>query len=473
MKNLFNGYYRPADADLRKAWKSCLFVLDANVLLNFYRYSPEVRSELVDLLTTLGDRAWVPYHAALEYQRNRLAVIAEQVARFKDAKSALTASRTSLFENFNKLQLRDRHSLIDPDAIISDIDEVVKKYQVELEILEQQQNDVHEDDPVRESIDKLFSEKIGPQPTADELKIICEEAKTRFLNRIPPGFMDERKADGPESIYSFGGLSYEARLGDLYIWKQIIARSKTTPGTFIIFITDDDKPDWWWIAESQGKKRLGARPELSEEIMRDGSASGFHIYNTNRFMEHAKEYLQAKVSDDSITEVKKIFSESIRMDLSQVLTKDARDESDPDYDRSLYLKNISSLVMQWVIEQNPLHSVILNRGWPDMVATSDGQAISYESIVVTTPSSIDRRLRFEMSRGSDAISRGQFSRHEVIAVGSNGDHCEALYSIVKSREFSIPNNITITIGNIVKDEFGLSKYKPIWRVSEIEGRKMG
>jgi hypothetical protein len=72
MRETFPGYYTPSDAEFKRLWTKSLFVLDANVLLNLYRYSSETRKKLIEILQRLDTRLWVPHQAALEYQRNRL-----------------------------------------------------------------------------------------------------------------------------------------------------------------------------------------------------------------------------------------------------------------------------------------------------------------------------------------------------------------------------------------------------------------
>jgi hypothetical protein len=63
MRNIFPGYYRPTDEEFYKMWQECIFVFDANVLLNLYRYSPDTRDELLDVLERLKDRIWIPHQA--------------------------------------------------------------------------------------------------------------------------------------------------------------------------------------------------------------------------------------------------------------------------------------------------------------------------------------------------------------------------------------------------------------------------
>jgi PIN domain-containing protein len=90
MRDLFPGYYRPTQEQFQQMWRECIFVFDANVLLNIYRYSSDTRDELFDVLEHLKDRIWIPHQAMLEYHENREEVISQQYAISKDIEIALT-----------------------------------------------------------------------------------------------------------------------------------------------------------------------------------------------------------------------------------------------------------------------------------------------------------------------------------------------------------------------------------------------
>ncbi len=66
MRELFPGYYRPTQEQFQQMWQECIFVFDANVLLNIYRYTSETREELFDILESLKERTWLPHQAMLE-----------------------------------------------------------------------------------------------------------------------------------------------------------------------------------------------------------------------------------------------------------------------------------------------------------------------------------------------------------------------------------------------------------------------
>src|SRR5687768_1341346 len=60
MRDMFAGYFRPSDEMLREAWSSSLLVLDANILLNLYRYSDSTRDQFVNVLRRTRDQLWLP-----------------------------------------------------------------------------------------------------------------------------------------------------------------------------------------------------------------------------------------------------------------------------------------------------------------------------------------------------------------------------------------------------------------------------
>ena len=61
--------------------------------------------------------------------------------------------------------------------------------------------------------------------------LTLQEGQIRYDNLIPPGFRDSAKVG-------------EAKYGDLFVWKDIIAIAKEK-NTNIIFVCNDTKEDWW------------------------------------------------------------------------------------------------------------------------------------------------------------------------------------------------------------------------------------
>lgn len=84
----FRGYRVPSEAELDGALQSATVVVDANVLLNLYRYNGATRDDLLGVLRRLDDRLWVPHQVAREFWRNRLAVL---TSRGSGSEQALNA----------------------------------------------------------------------------------------------------------------------------------------------------------------------------------------------------------------------------------------------------------------------------------------------------------------------------------------------------------------------------------------------
>jgi hypothetical protein len=78
MRDLFPGYYQPTEQEFDELWKECIFSFDTNVLLNIYRYSPQTRERLFDILEKLQERIWVTHQVGYEFHKNRLTTISQQ-----------------------------------------------------------------------------------------------------------------------------------------------------------------------------------------------------------------------------------------------------------------------------------------------------------------------------------------------------------------------------------------------------------
>lgn len=307
MKNIFNGYYPPSKNEFETLWRNAIFVFDTNVLLNLYRYQASTRDSLLSVIEKLSDRVWIPYHAGLEFQRNRLHVIAAQRKRYSEVKSIISKSISGLQNELDNLQLKKRHSHIDPEKLIVNINRVKDDFLSELDTLEKQSTGVTSLDEIRNKIDKLFEGKVGSAPTGqNEIDILFKEADIRYKNNIPPGFEDSNKDDRKPDDFTYGGITYKRKYGDIIIWKQIIKHAKNNSLKDVIFITDDNKSDWWWQIESNGKKTIGVRPELTDELKRDAGVERFYVYNTEGFLSYANEQIGAQVTDEAIEEVREV-----------------------------------------------------------------------------------------------------------------------------------------------------------------------
>ena len=286
MKKTFLAYYKPTVKQIEDMWKNALIVLDANVLLNLYRYSEASSKDLLRILGEISDRLWMPHQAGLEYQRNRFKTIREQSRAYKTVIEALD----KVWKNLEKsLEGFKNHLLINTDEITKEIKEACKKCEKVIEGLRESHPNLQENDTIRAELDRLLDGKIGLPYDASRLSEIYKEGKTRYENKIPPGYEDEKNKDGLH-VY-----------GDLIIWFQMIDKASESKKS-IIFVTDDDKEDWW---EKISGETLGPRPELIQE-MHDKAQTSFHMYSTLQFMRFADKYLSQKAQPKTIEEIEEI-----------------------------------------------------------------------------------------------------------------------------------------------------------------------
>ena len=311
MKNIFKGYYKLSDQELMALWKNALFVFDTNILMDLYRYQSSAREDLFKVMEDLDNRVWVPYHVGLEFQRNRLSVIAEREKKFSEIKKAVQQSIViseikEIYEDLKNKKRRNINPHIDPDELIGFLKSLEKVQKIQQDFLkkfnelEKKGISVNSEDKIRDRIDALFMEKIGNEPKDQkEIDEIFREGETRYKNEIPPGYEDSSKSDE----FTYAGLTYKQQYGDLIIWKQIISYASENSVKNLVFVTNDQKVDWWW--KEYGKK-IGVRPELSDEIFREAGVEKFHIFNIESFLYYANKQPNVKVTEETIKEVREV-----------------------------------------------------------------------------------------------------------------------------------------------------------------------
>ena len=190
MKKLFPGYYHPAKSELSRMWKTALFVLDANVLLNLYRYSPQTRDAVIGTFKSISDRVWLPHQAAAEYHRNRINVIAAQEGAYIKIKQTITDAKNKLDSD---LRQYTRHPYVNPSSIIEQISALFAEIETHLTELESSHPNLIENDEIKDVLTELFDGKVGDPYSPAKLQEICKEGKDRYDQEIPPGFKDGDK----------------------------------------------------------------------------------------------------------------------------------------------------------------------------------------------------------------------------------------------------------------------------------------
>lgn len=285
----FGAYYPPSQELLGSVFASGLIALDANVLLNLYRYLPSARDELFKVLEKLQDNLWIPHQVGLEFSRRRLSAIRDHESTFDALNAHLDASLQTTTSQINAFA--NRVSL-DPSTkahLTTQLEGAVKSIRDEIEKIKSgiRKAGVSED-PVIGRLDVLLENKIGQALDKKELESAVAEAARRAESNLPPGYKDKKKDDST---------------GDYVLWHQLIlqASKRRVP---VLLVTDDVKEDWW--RKDQGRA-LGPRPELYEEMVEKAEVP-FLIMTTSSFLRSANKYVDAAVSVATIEAAQEVVT---------------------------------------------------------------------------------------------------------------------------------------------------------------------
>ena len=286
----YEEFWRKPQKFVDAAIKASTVVLDANAILNLYRMKPSARSEYLQVLQKVADRAWIPRQVADEFHRNRLSTVDSHVNSLKGKSGAVSeaadALRSALRDFYKLHSLADGRSTDYLEPLNKSISGIVDSVKREVEEYDLKPSDLLSGDPILGRLAVLFDGKVGAGVSNDERKGLVEEALQRGKQEIPPGYKDVQKK-GEEGV------------GDYFIWREMIEHAKVTKRN-VLFISTDVKEDW---VRSQCGFSIGPRPELVRE-MQDSAGVKYHHLPLAIFLSRAADVLKVQVSQDTIDQVK-------------------------------------------------------------------------------------------------------------------------------------------------------------------------
>lgn len=283
--------YEPlSKKQVEKLWDEGIVILDANVLLNLYRFQHSTTEQYISILKKFSqeDRLWCPYQAMEEFLRNKDHVISHVEKSYNEITNSLEKVVNKEIERQKNKNIN--HPLIDFNTDYKEVKNSIENFQSKIKEKAEKQKKRSERDDVLNEIRAIYRDKIGPRPSVNELINIYKEGKTRYKLRIPPGYEDEKA----KSDYK--------RYGDLVLWKQILAKA-SEDGVSIILVTSEKKEDWW--EKRDNGKKTGPRITLKQEFS-DHAKKLFHMYSAEEFLKHAAKYQKVKIDDEAIKEVETI-----------------------------------------------------------------------------------------------------------------------------------------------------------------------
>ncbi|MFG3721102.1 PIN-like domain-containing protein [Streptomyces massasporeus] len=286
-----------------------IVVLDTNVLLSLYEYTPAAREQVINALKSVQKRLWLPHQVGLEFVRGRHRVIAERVKALKDApgllnrklgdaNKAVVGARQFVQELLVKYawdteaseSLAAKISSQAVDALLSDWKKELIGLVQGLKEHDLAPASVEANDSVLPQVAELFGSNIAEPPHPAEVRRRVDEASSyRFPNEIPPGFSDTGK-----------GTPISAA-GDFLLWEEVVEFIASSPERKrLLFVSRDTKEDWY-EPEELGRGRR-PWPSLASEL-RIRAGAELRIETPGQFYRGVNRFLDAEIADETYEEI--------------------------------------------------------------------------------------------------------------------------------------------------------------------------
>lgn len=287
----FEGMWRRPRSDYEKGVASYLVVLDTNVLLELYRFTPSARSELIHVLRRLKSRLWIPHQVAVEYHFRRVDAVKAHLDLFTSTPQSLdelkkkTLQELSTFAKRCSMASEEKLNLKGPieeafSKVISEIAARKDGFDLSLER-------VISEDPVLRELSSLLDKKTGAPFKDEEIESLIAEYERRAAGSIPPGFKDAGKKENAH--------------GDYFVWEQTVREAKAR-NISVFLVTNDTKEDW---VRREAGLIIGARPELIAEF-KERCGTDLLVAQLSLFLQIAKESLGAAVSASTVAQAENV-----------------------------------------------------------------------------------------------------------------------------------------------------------------------
>lgn len=255
------GIFNFSPKSLSELKKDSLVVLDTNTLLLPYSIGPNSIREIKQTYQKLvrQKRLFIPGQVAREFAKNRTNKISELFQQFnrKKAPKYPNQGRYPLLDEIEEYQ--------DLLKLEQEIFALEKQYSQAVGKVLERIRSWGWNDPVSLIYHDLFYQGVVYEPEINREEI-TKDLERRQAYKLPPGYKDAGKDD--------------QGIGDLLIWYSILDLAKKHKKS-VLFISADQKPDWWCQSEGQP---LYPRYELIDEFRRYSEGQTLGIIKFSDFV---------------------------------------------------------------------------------------------------------------------------------------------------------------------------------------------
>ncbi|WP_432701992.1 PIN-like domain-containing protein [Lysinibacillus sphaericus] len=313
---VFREFFFNEKLDFKNLGEDTIVIFDTNTLLNIYRYSNDTREKLIKEISNIRKNIWMPYQVGLEFNLNRRNVIEKlkkgQEDKKSEIKDTITKSINVLSQRVTDISLKSTDAKLKKNQINEFINERLTTFNKELiEKVEELYKMLDLEKDLASEIATIFDEKIGECYTQEQLNEKLKDATSRYERKIPPGYQDSKK----NGVVYYNGIEFEEKFGDLIVWNQILDRASVDDINKVVFVTDDNKEDWWYNCEN---KTIGPRAELKNEMQRVANAD-FYMLNANSFLNNFSNSEDTKDLIENEVYTSRIDDPIFRKDLGEAL----------------------------------------------------------------------------------------------------------------------------------------------------------
>ncbi|MGE7672960.1 PIN-like domain-containing protein [Lysinibacillus sp. NPDC094403] len=329
---VFREFFFNEKLDFKNLGEDTIVIFDTNTLLNIYRYSNDTRTKLIEAINHISNNIWMPYQVGLEFNLNRRSVIEKlkngQEKRKQDIHKTVEKNINVLCQHITDVSLKSTDAKSKKSEINDFIKEKLSTFNDELvEKVEELYGMLDLEKDLASEIAIIFEGRIGECYTQEQLNKKLKDAAIRYERKIPPGYEDSEKTE----VTYYNDIEFEQKYGDLIVWNQILDKASVENINKVVFITDDNKEDWWYSCE---RKTIGPRAELKNEMHRVANAD-FYMLNANSFLNNFSE------SEETIDLIENEVAPKSRLDdpvFSNKLDSALRSLSNWETSNSLVLK---------------------------------------------------------------------------------------------------------------------------------------
>lgn len=286
---IFSENFKSAEEIIRNA----IVVLDTNVLLVPFDTNEKnvIDIKNIYLKHKSEGRLFLPARVAREFANNRANRIGEVFLQLRQIKESLNSGNFKI----NKYPILENNS--DYKELLKHFESIqksIKSSRKHLDNIEMHIQSWTWNDNVSQSYKEIFTPDV-----IIEVKMSQEELEKnlafRIEHRVAPGYKDNKKLDDG--------------IGDLVIWQTILEIGKDN-GRDVIFVTNDQKNDWFY---KQDKIGLYPKFELFDEFRRYTNGKSIAIINFIKFLELS--HARAETIEEIKTTIEESFSGDFRTNL--------------------------------------------------------------------------------------------------------------------------------------------------------------